>query len=213
MSRKPRICFEKAFYHVTSRGDNKEKIFRNDWNRKVMFNLLKKAKEDFRFKLRTFVLMRNHFHFVIETSESGTISEIMHYINGNYTKYFNNVHERCGHLFQGRFHGVLIDRDAYLLEVSRYIHLNPVRAGLVVHPKDYKWSSYLSYVGVVKDDLVDKDLILDMISSDVATQIDSYVHFVNDGLNLDFAKFKEKLYSGQLGPADIQNSKTSQNRS
>lgn len=207
MSRKPRICFEGAFYHVTSRGDNKEKIFYNDWDRKAMLSLLKKAKKKFHFKLHVFVLMRNHFHFMIETSEDGTISEIMHYLNGTYTKYFNHEHERSGHLFQDRFHGVLVDRDAYLLEVSRYIHLNPVRARLVAHPVDYKWSSYKNYIGDTSNDLVDKDLILNMISPNVSDQIALYADFVNDGLLLDFKKFKERLYRGLLGPKGASESK------
>lgn len=200
MVRKPRVCFEGAFYHVTSRGDNKEKIFSNNWDRKKILHLLEKAKERFYFKLHVFVLMRNHYHLVIETSQQGTISQIMHYVNSNYTKHFNWSHKRSGHLFQARFHSVLIDRDAYLLEVSRYVHLNPVRAGLVSRPEDYKWSSYFTYIGAAKSSLVDKDLILEMISPNPDSQIKLYIDFVNDGLGKDSRAVKEKLYKGLLGP-------------
>lgn len=203
MSRKPRICFEGAFYHVTSRGDNKEKIFSNNLDRKRIFYFFKEAKEKFCFKLHAFVLMRNHFHLVVETSTKGTISQIMHYINSNYTKYFNGSHNRIGHLFQGRFHSNLIDKDAYLLEVSRYIHLNPVRAGLVERPEHYKWSSYSVYLDQGNHRFVDTKLILGMMSDDFASQSKLYVNFVNDGLNKDFQEFRYKLYKGLLAPVAL----------
>jgi len=200
MPRNPRLCFEGAFYHITSRGDNKEKIFYNEWDRKAMFSLLKEAKSKFCFRLHAYTLMQNHFHFVIETSEKGTISEIMHHINGKYTKHFNSMHKRSGHLFQGRFHGVLIDKDNYLLEVTRYVHLNPVRAGLVEYPEEYKWSSYRHYIGLARNDFVDKELILDMISPDRSNQVTMYLNFTKEGLKLDFKKFKDGLYKGAFSP-------------
>ena len=200
MPRKPRICFEGAFYHVTARGDNKERIFSNNWDRKKLFGLIRETKKRFDFILHCYVLMRNHFHLLIETGRTGTISEIMHYINSNYTRYFNKAHKRNGHLFQGRFHDSMIDRDAYLLEVSRYIHLNPVRAGIVKRPEDYKWSSYLYYIGREKDQIVCKDLVLNTITEDSASQAEFYMKFVNEGLNKDFDNFKYKLYHGLLAP-------------
>lgn len=203
MSRKPRICFEKAFYHVTNRGDNKEKIFCNDSDRKRMVSFLKKAKEKYCFKLHAFVLMRNHFHLVIETSTVGTISQIMHSINTNYTKYFNWSHNRTGHLFQGRFNSNLIDKDAYLLEVSRYVNLNPVRAGFVERPEHYKWSSYLTYLGQTNYYFIDTELILNMMSDDPAFQSKLYSDFVSDGLRKDFKEFRWKLYKGLLAPATL----------
>ena len=200
MSRKLRPCFEGGFYHVTNRGDNQEKIFSSNSDRVGMLDLLKKTKKKFGFKLHAFVFMRNHFHLLIETTDQGTISEIMQYINGNYTKLFNWIHKRTGHLFQGRFHSSLIDKDAYLLEVSRYIHLNPVRAGLAKLPEDYKWSSYRGYLKKTKDDFIDKDLILSMISNDTENQVELYSKFVKAGISGELKVFKEKLYKGQLGP-------------
>jgi len=200
MSRKPRLCFDGAFYHITSRGDNKEKIFHNEWDRKTLFSLLREAMNKFRFILHAYVLMQNHFHFVIETSEKGTISEIMHDINGKYTKYFNVAHKRTGHLFQGRFHDNLIDKDNYLLEVTRYVHLNPVRAGLASYPEEYKWSSYRYYIGLANCDFINKNLVLDIISPDKSKQAILYSDFIRDGLKLDFSKFRENLYKGALVP-------------
>ena len=211
MSRKPRLCFEGAFYHLTSRGDNKERIFSNNWDRTKILHLLKQAKERFCFKLHAYVLMRNHFHLLIQTTTQGTISQIMHYSNSNYTKYFNWSHQRTGHLFQGRFHSNLIDRDAYLLEVSRYVHLNPVRAGLVSRPEDYKWTSYPTYIGGANNRLVDKDLILDMISPNPASQGKLYIEFVNDGLRKDSCEFKERLYNGLLAPTSSLEGQTAKN--
>jgi len=200
MPRKPRLHFEGAFYHVTTRGNNQQKIFFNDSDRKKYLYFLRKAKEKFHFRLHAYILMQNHVHLIIETSEQGTISEIMHWLNTNYTKYFNWAHEKIGHLFQGRFHSALIDKDAYLLEVSRYVHLNPVRAGLLKHPKNYKWSSYSIYINGSEDNFIEKNLILSMISDKVNSHTNLYREFVETGIGEDSREFREKLYKGLLQP-------------
>jgi REP element-mobilizing transposase RayT len=208
MPRKPRLSYAGAFHHITTRGNNQQRIFLNNYDRKKYLFLLKEGKVKFQFKIHVYVLMRNHTHLIIELSEKATISQIMHWLNTTYTKYFNREHQRKGHLFHDRFHSVLIDKDAYLLEVSRYVHLNPVRAGIVEHPEDYKWSSYLVYIGEKEkeDNLVEKSLILNMISENKDLQVKLYKEFVNEGINKDFRQFREKLYKGLLSPKSVSNS-------
>jgi REP element-mobilizing transposase RayT len=196
--RKPRICFTGAFYHITCRGDNQERIFFNASDRRRFLRILSAAKHKFNFNLHAFVLMRNHFHLLIETSAEGTASKIMHSVNGNYTKCFNYFHKRSGHLFQGRFHSVLVNRDAYLLEVSRYIHLNPLRAGIVKFPEEHKWSSYHFYVGLKTNSLLSTDLILSLMNQDTLLQKVLYKNFVYDGINKNFSELRSKLYHDLL---------------
>jgi REP element-mobilizing transposase RayT len=116
-----------------------------------------KAKERFQFSLYAYCLMTNHFHLLLET-RLANISRIMHYIKGSYTTYYNIRHRRTGHLFQGRFKSIVVDKDNYFLELTRYIHLNPVRAGAVSDPVAYQWSSYRGYLGR-KDEYLDQDEI------------------------------------------------------
>jgi len=113
--------------------------------------------------LHCYVLMNNHYHLILETPEAN-LSKVMHYINGSYTNYINIKRKRSGHLFQGRYKAILIDRDRYLLELSRYVHLNPIRAALVVKLEDYVHSSYGLFVTRSKEDIVYRDLILEMVS-------------------------------------------------
>jgi len=159
--RSKRICFPGAVYHIFQRGNNKEEIFVDDIDRWHFLKLCLEAKAQFSYVLYCYVLMKNHFHLTIETPNSTPISKIMHFIMGSYAAYFNERHDHIGHLFQGRFKDIIVEREAYLLELSRYVHLNPVRAGLTLLPEDYKWSSYNIYIGARKDILVDADLILE----------------------------------------------------
>ncbi len=146
MARPLRIEFPGAFYHVTSRGNEKKDIFRSRKDREQFFFYLESATERYGAFVHAYCLMTNHYHLLLETPH-GNLSEIMRYVNGSYTTYFNTKRKRSGHLFQGRFRSIVVDADEYAMELSRYIHLNPVRAGKVSHPDDYEWSSYRSYVG------------------------------------------------------------------
>jgi putative transposase len=145
MARPLRIEFPGALYHVTSRGNERQPIVRDDRDREKRLDWLRRTVETYGWRLHAFVLMRNHDHLFVETPEAN-LSAGMQYLNGSYTSYFNHRHDRVGHLFQGRFKGHLIDEDGYFLEVSRYIHLNPLRARIVAQPEDYPWSSYAGYV-------------------------------------------------------------------
>ncbi|MCX6576105.1 MAG: transposase [Candidatus Aminicenantes bacterium] len=147
MARQLRIEFPGALYHITSRGNGKQPIFLSDKDRKIFIGNLKTAYERFTAIFHVYCLMENHYHFLLETRR-GNLSRIMHFINTSYTAYFNKRHGKSGHLFQGRFNAILVEADAYAQELSRYIHLNPVRAGIVDIPERYPWSSYGEYIGL-----------------------------------------------------------------
>ena len=144
MARPLRIEFAGAVYHVMSRGNARQEIVLDDADREKRLDWLRRTVETYGWRLHAFALMRNHDHLFFETPEPN-LSAGMQYLNGSYTSYFNRRHARCGHLFQGRFKGHLIEEDGYFLEVSRYIHLNPVRAEVVTRPEQYPWSSYRGY--------------------------------------------------------------------
>ncbi len=141
MARPLRIEFAGALYHITSRGDRQEAIYEDDEDRKAFLSVLAEVVARYNWICHAFCLMTNHYHLVIETVD-GNLSQGMRQLNGVYTQTSNRRHRRVGHLFQGRFKGILVDKEAYLLELSRYVVLNPVRAGMVESPEQWPWSSY-----------------------------------------------------------------------
>jgi len=147
MGRPLRIQYPGAFYHVTSRGNERKVIFVSKRDREKFLSYLESANERYGAIIHAFCLMGNHYHILVETPRSN-LSQILHHINGAYTNYFNTKRNRSGHLLQGRYRAILVEKDAYCLELSRYIHLNPVRAGLTENPSEYPWSSYPYYIGV-----------------------------------------------------------------
>lgn len=149
MARPLRIEFPGAFYHVTSRGNEKRTVFQSIGDRERFLSYLKSAHDRYGATIHVYCLMLNHYHLLLETPR-GNLSQILHHINGAYTTYFNRRRERVGHLFQGRYKAILVEKDAYCEELSRYIHLNPVRAGFVRSPSEYRWSSFRSYTGGAK---------------------------------------------------------------
>jgi putative transposase len=146
VSRPLRIEYPGAFYHVTSRGNERRTVFQSNRDREKYLSYLESAHERYGAVIHVYCLMGNHYHLLLETPR-GNLSKILHYIKGAYTTYFNIKRSRYGHLFQGRFKGILVDKDEYCKELSRYIHLNPVRAGMVKAPLEYPWSSYRYFVG------------------------------------------------------------------
>lgn len=147
MARPLRIEFPGAVYHVTSRGDRQEPIFEDDQDRLIFLDTVAQALSRFDGQMLAYCLMDNHYHFVLHTRKAN-LSLLMRHINGVYTQAFNRRHDKVGHLFQGRFKAILVDRDAYLLEVCRYVELNPVRAGTTRKPHTWPWSSYRAHAGV-----------------------------------------------------------------
>jgi len=146
MARPLRIEYSGAFYHITSRGNERKAVFKGNRDRERFVSYLESATERYGAVVHVFCLMDNHYHLFLETPR-GNLSQIMHHINGAYTTYFNVKRDRSGHLFQGRYKAILVDADEYAVELSRYIHLNPVRAGIVPNPEEYKWSSCQYYTG------------------------------------------------------------------
>jgi REP element-mobilizing transposase RayT len=150
MGRPLRIEYAGALYHITSRGNERKKIFLNDGDRKKFLGILEDYHDRYGILIHSYVLMDNHYHLILETPK-GNLLKVMHGLNGGYTGYFNRKYGRSGHLFQGRYKGIIIDKDSYLIPLSRYVHLNPVRARVVVRPEWYRWSSYPGYMGKEKE--------------------------------------------------------------
>src|SRR5512135_817991 len=146
MARPLRLEFEVAVYHVMSRGHERGKIFADDGDRTFYLEQLRRVVEEKQWLVHGYCLMSNHAHLLIETP-LGNLSLGMQMLNGRYGAAFNRRHGRTGHLLEGRFHAVLVEKDSYLLELSRYIVLNPVRARMVARPGDWKWSSYRATSG------------------------------------------------------------------
>ncbi len=146
MARPLRIELPGGVYHVTARGDRREPIYLDDGDRVAWLKLLGEVCERHNWRCHGYCLMDNHYHFVVETPDAN-LSAGMRQLNGVYTQWFNRRHAVSGHLFQGRFKAILVDRDAYLMALSRYVVLNPVRAGLATHAEDWPWSSYRAMVG------------------------------------------------------------------
>lgn len=145
MTRPLRVEYPGAYYHVVNRGNNQENIYKNDRDKEKFVEYLEKAVERFSIIVHTYCLMSNHYHLLVETPEAN-LSLAMQWINVSYATYFNRKRGRKGHLFQGRFKAILIDADAYLKHLSRYIHLNPVRAKMTSKPAQYQWSSYSAFI-------------------------------------------------------------------
>jgi putative transposase len=146
MARPLRIEYAGAVYHVTSRGNARQRIFDDAWDRESFLNVLSRVVKRWKWRCHAYCLMDNHYHLLIETPDGG-LSAGMRQLNGIYTQRVNRRHGRVGHLFQGRFKAILVDRESYLLELCRYVVLNPVRAGQVRSPAAYPWSSYPATAG------------------------------------------------------------------
>ncbi len=149
MARPLRLEIEGGLFHLTSRGDGREPIFLADGDRETFLDILGNVVKRYHWLCYAFCLMGNHYHLLVETPE-GNLSPGMRQLNGVYTQRFNVRHRRVGHVFQGRFKAIMVNRDGYLMELCRYLVLNPVRAKLVEYPEDWAWSSYRSTNGLTE---------------------------------------------------------------
>ncbi len=198
MARPLRIEFAGALYHVTGRGNAQQAVYLNDDDRLGFLNLLQKASERYHWYCHAYCLMSNHYHLLIETQQP-TLSKGMKYLNGVYTQQFNKRHKRVGHVFQGRFKAILVESEAYLLELARYIVLNPVRAGMVRSAKDWPWSSYRAMAGM-KD--AHPCLVTDWVLSNFGKQKkrtqEAYRLFVQEGKGQPspWESLKNQIYLG-----------------
>ena len=203
MARPLRITYPGAFYHVTSRGNEQKAVFKSIRDRERFLEYLESATERYRAVIHAYCLMDNHYHLLLETP-SGNLSKIMAHINGAYTNYFNTKRQRCGHLFQGRFKAILIEADEYANELSRYIHLNPVRAKMRELPEDYKWSSYSYYIGKNKaPEWLKMDFILGYFGKKISGAQRGYRDFVNKKIGHNESPLVETVGSMILGSKEF----------
>ncbi len=181
MTRPLRIEFPGALYHLTSRGNGRADIYLDDGDRHLFFDLLATVCQRMNWRCYAYCLMTNHYHLVIETLE-GNLAKGMRQLNGVYTQRFNRLHDRVGHVFQGRYKAILVERETYLLELTRYVVLNPVRAGMVETPDQWPWSSYRSMVGQEPTPpWLARDWVLSQFASTRDEAIVRYRQFVHDG--------------------------------
>ena len=195
MARPLRIEYEGALYHITARGNERRNIFFSKTDYEKFLHYVAEAKKKFGIKLYAYVLMSNHFHLVVETP-AANLSKTMQYINGSYTTYVNIKRRRSGHLFQGRYNAIIIDRENYLLELSRYVHLNPVRANMVQKPEEYLYSSYKSYILNNGKSIVDESQILEMISDKKGQAKLQYKRFVEAAVGREPDDPHKNVYGG-----------------
>ena len=185
MARPLRLEFSHAVYHVTSRGNARQKIVRGDEDRQAFLFTLAHVVDRFGWYCHAYCLMNNHYHLLVETPKPN-LSLGMRQLNGPYTQAFNRRHRRVGHLFQGRFKAILVEKDAYLLELCRYVVLNPVRAKLVKHPKQWKWSSYRAMVGqTTVPEFLTVDWVLEYFSRRGRVAQQRYQAFVLEGIGVE----------------------------
>lgn len=198
MARPLRIEFSGALYHVTARGNAQEDIYYTDAERLKYLSLLDNTCTRYDWYCHAYCLMSNHYHLLIETN-TATLSKGMKYLNGTYTQYFNRENKRVGHVFQGRYKAILVEKDSYLLELARYIVLNPVRARMVRSARDWPWSSYRATAGFAKAELcLTTDWILSGFGKTQKESQERYRAFVQAGKNqpAPWEQLKNQIYLG-----------------
>jgi REP element-mobilizing transposase RayT len=198
MARPLRIEFAGALYHITARGNDREAIYLDDLDRKKFLGLLSEVCRRFNWLCRAYCLMENHYHLLIETPEAN-LSQGMRQLNGVYTQSFNRLHNRVGHVFQGRYKAILVQKESYLLELARYIVLNPVRAQMVRSAKDWPWSSYRAAAGLVQpSQWLEIDWILAAFGRNRSKAIKAYRKFVSEGRGLPspWVSLRNQIYLG-----------------
>jgi putative transposase len=208
MARPPRIEFAGAIYHVTARGDHGQPIFDDDTDRMNLLSVFAQAASRFDARALAFCLMDNHYHFVMRTGKPN-LSRMMRHVNGVYTQMYNRRHAKTGNLFRGRFKAIIVDRSAYLLEVCRYVDLNPVRAGSVRAPRRWRWSSYVAHSGEIASPewLDTRTVHAELLGRPVKTGNDTrraaqrYIAFVADGKGATLwnTGLKSQIFLGDNG--------------
>lgn len=198
MARPLRIEYAGALYHVTSRGDGREDIFLSDDDRRLFLGTLGAACERFDWTVHAYCLMDNHYHLLVETP-NGNLAKGMRQLNGVYTQAFNRAHGRVGHVFQGRYKAILVQKETYLLELARYIVLNPVRARMVRSAKDWPWSSYRATAGQGEAmKWLQTEWILSAFGRQKGQAMERYRAFVSEGRNQPspWEQLRNQVYLG-----------------
>ena len=202
MARPLRMEWPGALYHITDRGNEKKAIFRDDKDRHRLLQYVAEGADTFQLCIHAFCLMDNHYHFEIETPR-GNLSQAMQWLNTAYTVSFNRRHGRSGHLFQGRYKATLVDKETHLLALTRYIHLNPVRAGMVARPEEYVWSSYRDYITSRREWVwLQTEWILRQFAEGKALARKRYQRFVEEGISRESRDPLEQAIKGAILGSD-----------
>jgi putative transposase len=186
MARRPRVFAAGVLYHVIVRGNQRQKIFTSDKDYQAYIERLARYRKKYDYKLHAYCLMPNHVHLLLESSEH-PLAKLMQGLQQSYSQYFNLKHRKTGHVFEGRYKAILCQKDEYLLQLIRYIHLNPVRAGMVRTPERYRYSGDHAYLQGKATEMIDPAPVLTMLGGQRA-----YRRFVQDGLS---EGHKEEYYA------------------
>ncbi len=198
MARKPRIHYTGAVYHVMLRGNGGQPVFFDQSDYSIFERLIEEGVGRFKYQIHGYCWMPNHIHMVIEVAEI-PLSKIIQNLSFRYTRWINKNEDRAGHLFQGRYKAILIDTDNYLLELIRYIHLNPIRSNLVKTLVDYQWSGHQAYLGTQKCKWLTTDWVLQRFDRKKSAARKEYERFVSKGIDEEYRK--EFLTGNQAGVA------------
>jgi REP element-mobilizing transposase RayT len=203
MSRPLRIEYPGAFYHVINRGLERREIFRTKQDYEYFLSLLSQTHQKYGLVIHSYCLMPNHYHIYLETPH-GHLSKIMRELDGHYTQKFNKKHARVGPLMQGRYKAVVVEQDSYSLQLSKYIHLNPVRAKIVKNPEEFLWSSYAVYVGKAEaPDFLKTNFLLGQFSSSVKKARKGFKEFTLQDMEDGWSPEKEAYKGLILGGSDF----------
>ncbi|MBD1400772.1 REP-associated tyrosine transposase [Pelovirga terrestris] len=179
MSRPLRIEFSGAWYHAMNRGRRRENIFLQSDDFEAFLNIVRESADRWNVHVAAYCLLSNHYHLLLQTPE-GNLARCMRHINGVYTQRFNRIHGQDGQLFRGRYKAVLVEDDSHLLEVMRYIHRNPLNAGLVRHLDEYPWSSHTGYLSCAKQwNWLERETLLTMLTTKKSQRKQAYLDFVS----------------------------------
>jgi putative transposase len=193
MPRPPRIDVPGLIYHVISRGARQLPIFHDDQDRQMFLRLLIGTRAKFAFRMHAYCLMTNHFHLLLQTLEDSSLSELMQFSKHAFSRWINMKYERTGHLFQGRFHSIPVQTDAYFTTVASYIHLNPVRAGIVALPEEYAWSNYGRLIRGEQDSVVEPGELLNYFGAERQQQLNGYRRYVEERMSQPEIVTEQKL--------------------
>jgi len=198
--RSRRVFYDGAVCHVFSRGNNQAPIFLDDQDREAFLNLLWKVRQEYGLRFYAYVLMTNHYHLVVETPEPN-LDKAMQRLNQGYTRHFNQRHGRTGHLFESRYKCRLVQKDRYLLALVRYLHLNPVKAGMVESPSEYSWSSHNDYLLSRGESLVEWPAVLRILTPHENRAPELYAQFMAAPIKAREWKALDRKRNGILGDA------------
>jgi REP element-mobilizing transposase RayT len=208
MPRHARKQSESSIYHIMIRGNERKEIFYENEDRIRFLDTLKKMREDGNYDIYAYCLMNNHVHFLMREGKD-SIQRSMKRICVSYVYYFNNKYQRVGHLFQDRFRSEAVEEESYVLAAARYIHNNPVKAGIVAKAEDFKWSSHAEYINKIecKEGLIERNFLLSLLSDKEEQAIELYTEYSNEPASDEFVEYEESPAKTKLEQAGKSNLK------